>query len=84
MELDGDALTQRASQLSGGMRRRLSIGISLIANPCVLFLDEPTTGLDPETRQNIWKTISKAKVVAPSRRQLAASLALARPEKRLL
>jgi len=34
-----------------GMRRRLSIGISLVANPRVVFLDEPTTGLDPETRR---------------------------------
>jgi ABC-type multidrug transport system ATPase subunit len=43
MELDGDAFKQKASTLSGGMRRRLSIGIALIADPKVLFLDEPTT-----------------------------------------
>jgi len=61
VELDGDAFQQPSSALSGGMRRRLSIGISLITNPKVLFLDEPTTGLDPETRQNIWRVLAKAK-----------------------
>ncbi|KAK3240756.1 hypothetical protein CYMTET_49431 [Cymbomonas tetramitiformis] len=61
VELDGDAFTQRACQLSGGMRRRLSIGISLVGNPGVLILDEPTTGLDPETRQQIWRVVDKAK-----------------------
>lgn len=39
------------SALPLGMRRRLSIGISLVSNPRVVFLDEPTTGLDPETRR---------------------------------
>ncbi|MGD1051428.1 MAG: ATP-binding cassette domain-containing protein [Solirubrobacteraceae bacterium] len=39
---------------SGGMRRRLDIGASLIARPAVLFLDEPTTGLDPHTRNDVW------------------------------
>jgi len=62
VSLDGDPLNQKACELSGGMRRRLSIGISIICDPKVLFLDEPTTGLDPETRQQIWRVIEKIKV----------------------
>src|SRR5438132_11273948 len=42
---------------SGGMRRRLDIAMSLIANPSVLFLDEPTTGLDPRSRLEMWDVI---------------------------
>lgn len=42
---------------SGGMRRRLDLSISLIARPKIIFLDEPTTGLDPRTREQMWKTI---------------------------
>jgi ABC-2 type transport system ATP-binding protein len=44
---------------SGGMRRRLDIGASLIARPAVLFLDEPTTGLDPHTRNDVWAFIEE-------------------------
>jgi ABC-type multidrug transport system ATPase subunit len=44
-----------------GMRRRLSIGISLVANPRVVFLDEPTTGLDPETRRHLWNILQDCK-----------------------
>ena len=44
---------------SGGMRRRLDIGASLIARPPVLFLDEPTTGLDPRTRNDVWEFIEE-------------------------
>jgi ABC-2 type transport system ATP-binding protein len=44
---------------SGGMRRRLDIGASLIARPPVLFLDEPTTGLDPRTRNDLWRFIEE-------------------------
>ena len=50
IKLDGDPLQQAASQLSGGMLRRLSLGIALISNPQVVLLDEPSTGLDPETK----------------------------------
>jgi ABC-2 type transport system ATP-binding protein len=42
---------------SGGMRRRLDLAISIMANPPVLFLDEPTTGLDPNSRQGVWTTV---------------------------
>jgi ABC-2 type transport system ATP-binding protein len=44
---------------SGGMRRRLDIAMSLIARPSVLFLDEPTTGLDPRSRQDVWDLIEE-------------------------
>jgi ABC-type multidrug transport system ATPase subunit len=44
---------------SGGMKRRLEIGRGLIHKPKVLFLDEPTTGLDPQTRNNIWNHIKE-------------------------
>lgn len=48
-------------ELSGGMKRRLSLGISLVGNPSVIFLDEPTTGLDPENKRQIWDILSKCK-----------------------
>jgi len=47
--------------LSGGQKRRVEIGRALISNPEILILDEPTTGLDPETRQNVWSTIHRLK-----------------------
>lgn len=43
--LDGDSFHASASKLSGGMRRRLSIGMSIVGNPKIIFLDEPSTGL---------------------------------------
>lgn len=46
-----------ASTYSGGMRRKLDIAMSLVANPKIIFLDEPTTGLDPQSRHNMWKII---------------------------
>jgi ABC-type Na+ transport system ATPase subunit NatA len=53
-----DAADRRASTYSGGMRRRLDIAMSLVARPVVLFLDEPTTGLDLRSRRNLWATIA--------------------------
>ena len=52
-----DAAERLAIEYSGGMRRRLDIAMSLIANPSVLFLDEPTTGLDPRSRLAMWDVI---------------------------
>ncbi|WP_104182108.1 ABC transporter ATP-binding protein [Arthrobacter sp. B0490] len=52
-----DAGARKAATYSGGMRRRLDIAMSLIGHPPVIFLDEPTTGLDPEARLEVWRAI---------------------------
>jgi ABC-2 type transport system ATP-binding protein len=52
-----DAAGRRAATYSGGMRRRLDLAISLIAAPPVVFLDEPTTGLDPRSRNQMWSVV---------------------------
>jgi ABC-2 type transport system ATP-binding protein len=61
--LDSFELTDAADRVvrgySGGMRRRLDLGASLIASPSVLFLDEPTTGLDPRSRLRLWEVIGR-------------------------
>ncbi len=54
-----DAAGRRVATYSGGMRRRLDIAMSLIGDPKVIFLDEPTTGLDPEARIEVWQVIQK-------------------------
>lgn len=53
-----DAGDRRAGTYSGGMRRRLDIAMSLIGDPPVIFLDEPTTGLDPQARIEVWQTVT--------------------------
>ncbi|MDH6670933.1 ABC-2 type transport system ATP-binding protein [Paenibacillus sp. LBL] len=54
-----DAAHRRADQYSGGMKRRIDIAMSLIGTPAVIFLDEPTTGLDPEGRIEVWDTVKE-------------------------
>lgn len=52
-----DAATRKVSTYSGGMRRRLDIAMSLIGDPPIIFLDEPTTGLDPQARLEVWQAV---------------------------
>jgi ABC-2 type transport system ATP-binding protein len=54
-----DAATRRVATYSGGMRRRLDIAMSLIGNPPVIFLDEPTAGLDPQARIEVWNSVKE-------------------------
>lgn len=54
-----EAADRGVTTFSGGMRRRLDIAMSLIGNPTVIFLDEPTTGFDPDARNEMWRTIRK-------------------------
>src|SRR5213076_2212160 len=54
-----DAAERKVSAYSGGMRRRLDIAMSLIGNPPVIFLDEPTTGLDPQSRLEVWDSVKE-------------------------
>lgn len=56
LDLD-DLATRKVSTLSGGQRRRLDIGLGLVHRPPLLFLDEPTTGMDPQSRANLWDHI---------------------------
>ena len=63
--LETMGLTERAKdqvrKLSGGMKRRLSIAMALIHNPQIIFLDEPTLGLDPQARHAVWEYIARLK-----------------------
>lgn len=54
-----EASTRKVKTYSGGMRRRLDLAMSLIASPPIIFLDEPTTGLDPRSRLTMWEMINK-------------------------
>ena len=55
----GDALEQRIKTYSGGMKRRVDLAAALVHNPEVLFLDEPTTGLDPASRAKVWEEVQR-------------------------
>ena len=59
VQLDGDAFDTRVKELSGGMKRRLSIAISLVGDPLVWLLDEPSTGLSAEARRGVWDIVSQ-------------------------
>jgi ABC-2 type transport system ATP-binding protein len=52
-----EAADRRVGTYSGGMKRRIDISMSLVGNPKIIFLDEPTTGLDPEARLEVWKIV---------------------------
>ena len=54
-----DAANRRVATYSGGMRRRLDLAMSLVGKPPIIFLDEPTTGLDPEARIEVWKVVKE-------------------------
>ncbi|WP_376740274.1 ATP-binding cassette domain-containing protein [Gordonia paraffinivorans] len=54
-----DAANKRVGQYSGGMRRRIDIACGLVTSPKVVFLDEPTTGLDPRSRQEVWTLVER-------------------------
>lgn len=56
-----DHRNKRVKNLSGGQKQRLAIGLAMISDPEILFLDEPTTGLDPQARRNIWDIVLKLK-----------------------
>ncbi|MED6196532.1 hypothetical protein PIB30_048382 [Stylosanthes scabra] len=58
---NGGVADKQAGKYSGGMKRRLSVAISLIGNPSVVYMDEPSTGLDPASRKRLWDVIKTAK-----------------------
>ncbi|KAJ0048615.1 hypothetical protein Pint_15237 [Pistacia integerrima] len=57
----GGVADKKAGKYSGGMKRRLSVAISLIGDPKVVYMDEPSTGLDPASRNNLWTVVKRAK-----------------------
>ncbi len=58
-----DQRKKQVRKLSGGQKQRLAIGLAMINDPTIIFLDEPTTGLDPQARRNIWEIIKKLKAI---------------------
>ncbi|MED6166073.1 Phospholipid-transporting ATPase abca7, variant 2, partial [Stylosanthes scabra] len=62
---NGGVANKQAGKYSGGMKRRLSVAISLIGNPSVVYIDEPSTELDPASRKRLWDVIKTAKKDRP-------------------
>ncbi|WP_456238652.1 ATP-binding cassette domain-containing protein [Plantactinospora sonchi] len=60
----GDLATRKVSDLSGGQRRRLDVAMGLVHRPPLLFLDEPSTGLDPQNRANLWDHVLRMRAAA--------------------
>ena len=56
-----DVINARAGSFSGGMKRRLTVAMSVIGDPKIIFMDEPTTGMDPVSRRDVWSLIQKLK-----------------------
>src|SRR3954465_11961226 len=83
IELAGlsESADKRTRTLSGGQQRRLDFALALIGDPELIFLDEPTTGFDPEARRNAWETVRSlrdlGKTVLPTTHSLAEAQALA-------
>ncbi len=71
-EYDGNRLS---SQYSGGMKRKLSVACATIGNPEIVFLDEPSTGMDPVSRRELWKVIS-AMVIGDTDTEYSCSVIL--------
>jgi len=61
-----DVKDAQVGTFSGGMKRRLSVAISSIGNPKIIFFDEPTTGMDPVSRHNVWNLMQKLKKIRQS------------------
>ncbi len=53
----GEKATTRSKQLSGGQKQRLSVALAMVNNPDIIFLDEPTTGMDPQARRQLWEVV---------------------------
>ena len=62
-----EAARKMAATYSGGMRRRLDLAMTLVGDPRIIFLDEPTTGLDPRSRRTMWQIIREPRRPAASR-----------------
>ena len=56
-----DVINARAGSFSGGMKRRLTVAMSVIGDPKIIFMDEPTTGMDPVSRRDVWSLIQNLK-----------------------
>lgn len=55
----GDYINVKANQLSGGNKRKLSVSMAMIGNPPLIFLDEPSTGVDPQAKRFMWNIVAK-------------------------